>query len=198
MVEEGKSGVVEPVGGIADLGFPSSPLPISGDGSGLDMDRDQGYDNMGKGSISEEGTKSDAKESVSEEDDQGVVDDPGAGDYDDEVDESEASLTKGEGAAREGADLSRAELDSASGIDGKSQNKKISFEGSTEAVKPNLQYDQGGGNDVSHEDKAQLEHSWARIVKGGYHGLTAKSQQATKLDFIAPMNPDFPEVVEIE
>ncbi|KAL6988793.1 hypothetical protein U1Q18_014546 [Sarracenia purpurea var. burkii] len=70
------------------------------------MDRDQGYDNVGKGSISEEGTKSDSEESVSEEDDQGVVDDPGAGDYDDEVDESEASLTKGEGAAREGSDVS--------------------------------------------------------------------------------------------
>ncbi|KAL6962844.1 hypothetical protein U1Q18_037805 [Sarracenia purpurea var. burkii] len=105
MVEDGKSGVVEPVGGIADLGFPSSSLPISGDGSGLEMVRDQGYDNVGKDSISEEGTKSDSKESVSEEDDQGAVDDPGAGDCDDEVDESEAGLTK-EGAAREGSDVS--------------------------------------------------------------------------------------------
>ncbi|KAL6966911.1 hypothetical protein U1Q18_032706 [Sarracenia purpurea var. burkii] len=38
------------------------------------------------------------------------------------------------------ADLGRAE---SAGIDGKSKNMKISREGSTEAVKPNLQYDQG-------------------------------------------------------
>ncbi|KAL6994708.1 hypothetical protein U1Q18_046214, partial [Sarracenia purpurea var. burkii] len=103
-VEDGKSGVVEPVGGIANLGFPSFPLPI-GDRSGLEIVRDQGDDNVGKGSISEEGTKSDYEEVVLEDDDLGAVDDSRAGDCDDEVEEFETGLTK-KGAAREGSDVS--------------------------------------------------------------------------------------------
>ncbi|KAL6962914.1 hypothetical protein U1Q18_037877, partial [Sarracenia purpurea var. burkii] len=111
-VEDGKSGVVESEGGIANLGFPSLPHPISGDGSGLETVRDQGDDSVGKGSISAEGTKPDSEgdgtlseKSVSEEDDKGAVDDFGAGDRDDEGEESEAGLTK-EGADRERSDVS--------------------------------------------------------------------------------------------
>ncbi|KAL6955292.1 hypothetical protein U1Q18_043792 [Sarracenia purpurea var. burkii] len=72
--------------------------------------------------------------------------------------------------------------------DGKGQIIENSFEGRKWALKPSVQYDQGG----------DLRHSWSHIVKGGNQSLTTKPQQVTKLEFIAPKNPDLPEVIEIE
>ncbi|KAL6976879.1 hypothetical protein U1Q18_025664 [Sarracenia purpurea var. burkii] len=57
---------------------------------------------------------------------------------------------------------------------------------------------QRDGNVVGSEDKVHMRHSWSHIVKGGDHGLNSKPREASKLEFIAPKDPNLLEVIEIE
>ncbi|KAL6962882.1 hypothetical protein U1Q18_037844, partial [Sarracenia purpurea var. burkii] len=55
------------------------------------------------------------------------------------------------------------------------------------------------GVEVSAMSHSVGHHSWAHVVKGGNHGVgSTKLPPSRKLEFIAPKDPSFPRVIEIE